>query len=132
MKLSQLLVPIGCALIAVCSLLAGNASGQNPGVIPNRVPRAPDDGVRVKLAGNVHPLARAENNAGAAADSLPMKRILLLIKRSDAQESALRDLMEAQQDKSSPSFHAWLTPDEFGKRFGPSDSDLRAVTDWLS
>ena len=132
MKLSQLLLPFGCAWVGACLLLAGNASGQDTGGIPNRVTHAPDDGVRVKLAGNVHPLARAENNAGAAADSLPMERILLLIKRSDAQESALRELMEAQQDKSSPSYHAWLTPDEFGKRFGPSDSDLRVVTDWLS
>jgi len=41
-------------------------------------------------------------------------------------------LMDAQQDKSSPRYHAWLTPDEFGEQFGPSDADLLAVTDWLS
>ena len=84
------------------------------------------------LGGNVHPLARAENSRGAVQDSLAMPRILLLLKRSDAQQEALRSLMEAQQDKSSPNFHKWLTPEEFGQQFGPSDSDLQAVTNWLA
>jgi subtilase family serine protease len=84
------------------------------------------------LGGNVHPLARAENSRGAVQDSLAMPRILLLLKRSDAQQEALRSLMEAQQDKSSPNFHKWLTPEEFGRQFGPSDSDLQAVTNWLA
>jgi subtilase family serine protease len=57
-----------------------------------------------------------------------MERILLLLKRSDAQEAALQTLMEQQQDKSSPNHHKWLTPDEFGKQFGPSDADPQAVT----
>src|SRR6266851_5340307 len=61
-----------------------------------------------------------------------MPRILLLLKRSDQQEAALQSLMEAQQDKSSPNYHAWLTPDQFGKQFGASDTDLQAVTDWLT
>jgi len=96
------------------------------------VTQAPDGNVRETLAGNVHPLARSENLRGAAADSLPMPRILLLLKRRDAQQAALQSLMDAQQDKSSPRYHAWLTPDEFGEQFGPSDADLLAVTDWLS
>jgi len=33
--------------------------------------------------------------------------------------------------KSSPLFHQWLTPEQFGQQFGPADSDLQAVTDWL-
>src|SRR6266851_1908149 len=61
-----------------------------------------------------------------------MPRILLLLKRSDQQEAALQSLMGAQQDKSSPNYHAWLTPDQFGKQFGASDTDLQAVTDWLT
>jgi subtilase family serine protease len=132
MKLPQLLLPFGCALVSVCPFLAGNASGQNTGIVPNRVTHVPDDRVRVKLAGNVHPLARTANSAGAVADSLAMERILLLIKRSEAQEVALRELLEAQQDKSSANYHKWLTPEEFGKQFGPSDADLQAVTDWLN
>src|SRR5205807_2469414 len=36
------------------------------------------------------------------------------------------------QNKSSSSYHAWLTPEEFGKQFGPADADIQAVKDWLS
>ena len=132
MKLSQRLLPYGCALAMLCLLVTGELAGQSANAVANRVTQTPDGKVRVTLTGNVHPLARAENNRGAAADSLPMQRILLLLKRSDVQEAALQSLMEAQQDKSSPSFHKWLTSDEFGKQFGPSDADVQAVTDWLS
>src|SRR6266481_1131488 len=132
MKLSQRLLPYGCALAVLCLLVTGELAGQSANAVANRVTQTPDGKVRVTLTGNVHPLARAENNRGAAADSLPMQRILLLLKRSDVQDAALQSLMEAQQDKSSPSFHKWLTSDEFGKQFGPSDADVQAVTDWLS
>jgi subtilase family serine protease len=40
--------------------------------------------------------------------------------------------MEEQQSKNSPNYHAWLTPQDFGKKFGPADADVQAVTDWLT
>ena len=60
-----------------------------------------------------------------------MERMLLVLKRSPEQESALQKLLDDQQDKSSPNYHKWLTPEDFGKQFGPADSDLQAVTTWL-
>ncbi len=86
----------------------------------------------VRLQGNVHPLARPEFDRGAAADSTPMNRMLLLLQRSPDQEAALRQLMDEQQSKDSPNFHQWLTPDQFGKQFGPTDTDIQAITDWLT
>jgi hypothetical protein len=58
--------------------------------------------------------------------------MLMLLKRSDEQESALQDYLEKQQDKSSPNFHQWLTPQEFGVQYGPADADIQSVTQWLS
>ena len=60
-----------------------------------------------------------------------MNRMLLVIKRSDAQESSLRQLLDDQQDKSSASYHKWLTPEDYGKQFGPTDTDLQTITAWL-
>src|SRR5579862_128192 len=40
--------------------------------------------------------------------------------------------MDEQQIKSSPNYHRWLTPEEFGKQFGPSDADVQATSNWLS
>jgi len=91
-----------------------------------------DDTRTVQLKGNVHPLARAEFDRGAVADSQPMTRMVLTLQRSAEQETALQQLMDAQQTKGSASYHAWLTPAQFGTQFGPSDADVQAVTDWLT
>jgi len=84
------------------------------------------------LRGNTLPLARQEFDRGAAPPTLPMQRMLLVLTRSSQQEAALETLLEEQQDKSSPSFHQWLTPQEFGQQFGPSDQDIQTITSWLA
>jgi len=58
--------------------------------------------------------------------------MLLLLQRSDSQEASLRQLMDAQQTKGSGDYHNWLTPEQFGKQYGPADADVQAVTDWLT
>jgi hypothetical protein len=83
------------------------------------------------LKGNTHPLAHPEFDLGTAPATLPMNRMLLVMKRSDAQESSLRQLLDDQQDKSSASYHKWLTPEDYGKQFGPTDTDLQTITAWL-
>jgi subtilase family serine protease len=60
-----------------------------------------------------------------------MERMLLILKRSPEQESALGKLLDEQLDQTSLNFHKWLTPDEFGQKFGPSSEDIRSVTSWL-
>jgi subtilase family serine protease len=84
------------------------------------------------LQGSTHPLARAQFDQGAAPPNLPMDRMLLVLKRSPEQETALQDLLEQQQDKSSPNYHKWLSPDQFGQQFGPADQDIQVVTSWLT
>jgi hypothetical protein len=111
-----------------CLIYVPTANGQ----VRPRVVEAVDDARRVTLSGNVHPLARAEFDRGAVADAQPMNRILLLLQRSDDQEAALEELLEMQQDKSTPNFHQWLTPEQFGAQFGVADADIQAVTDWLA
>src|SRR5258708_912287 len=100
--------------------------------VPARVTAQVDDTRTVQLKGNVHPLARPEFDHGAVADSQPMTRMLLTLQRGAEQETALQQLTDSQQTKGSASYHAWLTPEQFGKQFGPSDADVQAVTDWLT
>jgi len=83
------------------------------------------------LKGNTHPLARREFDLGTAPASLPMERMLLVLKRSDEQETALRKLLDDQQDKNSPHYHKWVTPEQFGAQFGPTDADMQMITSWL-
>lgn len=83
------------------------------------------------LKGNTHPMARPEFDLGTAPASLPMERMLLVLKRGNEQETALRKLLDDQQDKNSPNYHKWLTPEQFGAHFGPSDGDMQTITTWL-
>ena len=57
--------------------------------------------------------------------------MLLVLKRSPEQQLALRKLLDDQQDRHSPNYHKWLTPEEFGQKFGPTDADMQAITGWL-
>ena len=43
----------------------------------------------------------------------------------------MRKLLDDQQDKHSPNYHKWLTPEQFGKEFGPTDADMQTITSWL-
>jgi subtilase family serine protease len=83
------------------------------------------------LKGNTHPLARPQFDLGTAPATLPMQRMLLVLKRSANQEFALRKLLDDQQDKHSVNYHKWLTPEQFGKLFGPADGDMQTITAWL-
>ncbi|MGB8459528.1 MAG: protease pro-enzyme activation domain-containing protein [Candidatus Acidiferrum sp.] len=100
--------------------------------IPARITQAIDDTQLVRLKGNVHPLALAQFDQGPVSDAAPMKRMMLVLQRSPDQETALRQLMDEQLSKDSPNYHKWLTPQQFGQQFGPSDSDIQTITDWLT
>jgi hypothetical protein len=101
-----------------------------------RVQSYVEDADRVLLRGNVHPLIpsslpQSGADLGAVEDSLPAGRMLLLLQRSAAQESALRDFIQAAHTPGNPGFHHWLKPAEFGGLYGPTDSDVAGVTAWL-
>lgn len=108
-------------------LICNRSSGQTRSLITEPV----DDAKRVILNGNVHPSARKEFDRGAAPADLAMDRMLLVLKRSPEQDAALAKLLDYQQDKHSPYYRKWLTPEEFGRQFGPSDEDIQKVTAWL-
>jgi subtilase family serine protease len=98
---------------------------------PTRIKLPVDETRRTILNGNTHPSARAEFDLGTATADLPMERMLLVLKRSPAQETALRHLLDDQHTGASTNYHRWLTAEQFGKQFGPSDGDLQIVTSWL-
>src|ERR1017187_3260780 len=85
---------------------------------PSQIVHDVDDTRLVQLRGNVHPEALPEYDIGFADPSLPMERMLLILRRSPAQESALEQFMAEQYDAHSPNFHRWLAPREFGALYG--------------
>jgi subtilase family serine protease len=55
----------------------------------------------------------------------------LLTVPTAAQQKALTQLLAEQQDRNSPNYHKWLTPEQWADRFGLSRNDIRQITDWL-
>ena len=74
----------------------------------------------------------AAKPTAAVADSTPMNHMQLVLKRSAKRAAALDALVAAQHDPTSNKFHQWITPQQFGSRFGVSDADIAAVTSWLT
>ena len=112
-----------------CPALMAQVAPATPAVrIVDRI----DERQLVKFHGTVHPLANAANDRGAAPESMPLERMHLVLKRSSSQETSLRQFVGDLHRAGSPSYHKWLTPEEFGKQFGPSDQDIATVEAWLS
>jgi len=123
--------PIGkLALLSAFSLWAALPVWSQANV-RSQITQPVDESKLTVLHGNTHPLARLQFDKGAAPAALPMNHMQLVLRRSSEQQAELDQLVAEQQDKSSPNYHKWLTPAEFGERFGPSDQDVLAATAWL-
>ena len=97
--------------------------------IPNRISSAADWSRRVPLRNHLPLWANAQNSTGAASSEMTLSMVL---KRSPEQQAALNQLLADQKNPASPEFHHWLTPTEFGQRFGLSQSDIQTITNWLA
>lgn len=130
----------GISKVALACVLALGISGQNfakaqasehAAETPSRIVQSIDDAKLVRLTGNTHPLARPENDIGRVDPDLSMEHMLLVLQRSPEQDAALDRFMAEQYNPESGNFHHWLTAQEFGLKYGPSDADLAKVTAWL-
>jgi pseudomonalisin len=99
--------------------------------VRDRITSFIDDEQRVTLRGNVHPLAVAQYDAGAVAPDFPMEHMLLTLLPDAAQQDALNQLVDAQHNPESAYYHQWLTPEQYGERFGVSESDTAQIVNWL-
>src|SRR5271155_5626344 len=118
-------------LAVVCAFPITGLQAQTVPASASRI-GAVDDSSLVVLKNNHHPLATAANDRGEVSPDLPMERMLLVLSRDASAQSALQKVLAGQQDKSSPDFHAWMSPAQFGARFGVSSTDLQKLKGWLS
>ena len=115
------------------------ANGQLPPDSPNPMLAQPqdrittfiDDEQTVTLHGNRHPLALPQYDTGAVSPGFRMDRMLLTLLPDDTQQDALDQLLAAQHNPESPYYRQWLTPEQYGERFGVSEDDLAQITSWL-
>jgi subtilase family serine protease len=113
------------ALLCSAGLLAQSSTAAP------RITTNVDESSLTTLKGNVPSLARAEFDQGEADAATPLTNMRLVLSRSSEQQAALDSYLAQLQDKSSPNYHKWLTPQQFGQLYGPADSDIAALFGWL-
>jgi pseudomonalisin len=96
----------------------------------DRVLRDIDTSQMTVIRGNLHALVRPEFDQGRVDPAMPM-RVTVMFKMTPVQQTDLDALLEAQQERGSPDYHRWLTPEQYGSRFGLSQGDINKVTGWL-
>ncbi|MFL6302489.1 MAG: Ig-like domain repeat protein [Candidatus Sulfotelmatobacter sp.] len=109
----------------------------NPGAVQAQsaarplITRPVDESSLVALHGNVHPLVRSQYDRGPAPASLRASRQLLVLRRTPQQERMLQQYLASLEDKNSPNFHHFLTPEQFGQQYGPAPEDVAQIVSWL-
>ena len=96
-----------------------------------RISKAIDNSETFILHGHTRPRLATANDMGASASTLTLSQLELHFSMSPSQAVDLNNLLAAQRNRNSASYHKWLTPEEFGVRFGASPIDLAKVKTWL-
>jgi uncharacterized protein (TIGR03437 family) len=96
-----------------------------------RISRPIDSSQRFPLLGHVNPAATRTNDRGRVAPTLEIPYVTLQFALTAEQKADRDALIAAQQDRSSPLYHQWLTPQQYADRFGVSQADIDQVTAWL-
>ena len=98
---------------------------------PDRIVGTIESGPSIALAKSLHPNAKLQYDLGIVEPSLKLSYVTLLMRPSPSQQKALDQFLVELQDRNSPNYHKWLTPQQFADRFGLSQNDLNKVTGWL-
>jgi hypothetical protein len=123
------------ALSLVACMVATSAGAQisNLSVRPSARINAKIDSKVTTSIPQSHPAVVAQAQIGTRlSPNTQLQDMVLVLKASDDQEAALANLLDTQQDKGSPNFHKWLTPDIYANSFGVAPADVALVTAWLA
>ena len=124
---SIVFVSFTLCMIAMVLRFAPPSYAQTPDLVVGPVESAN----RVSLTGHRPDWASIQNDVGTVPADLLLGKFEIVLARSPQQQQAFDQLLREQLDPASPNYHHWLTPVEIGERFGASQHDLDAITNWL-
>ena len=93
-------------------------------------PAPVDPANRVALQGQHAPWALPQNSQ-CWFRAIRCSSLTLVLKRSPQQQKAFEQFLDQLQDPASPNYHRFLTPVQVGERFGASEHDIDAISQWL-
>src|SRR3984957_583958 len=130
MRPKNLIAIQSTALLILLSIPVLHALAQN-NTVQQRITRPVGSGEMVALLGHVPRKADPQYDQGRVDPSFQLNEGTLLALPSASQQKALNRLVAEQQDRSSPNYHKWLTPEEYADRFGLSSNDIQKISTWL-
>ena len=119
----------GCIAGIVWALLS-LVSGQTA-LSQTRIASVVNNNERVVVHGTTPALIAKSTDTGRMSGGQNLGRMILHLSPSAEQDQAAAKFVAALHDPSSPSYHKWLTPAQFGQLYGVSDYDAAQVQHWL-
>ena len=126
--MKQFLKSVAGALAATAWFCAGSSATQ----LPSRIAGQINPSEQVEIAGTATHRPATSTVVGRLPGNTPLTRMGLVLAPSAAQQADLDQLLADQLNPASASYHQWLTPAQFGARFGVSDADLAKIESWLT
>jgi hypothetical protein len=111
-------------------MLLGLLSGQTA-VSQTRVAGVVNNEERIVLHNTTPSLLAQSSDTGRMSGGQSLGRMILQLAPSAEQDRKAAKMVAAMHDPSSPSYHKWLTPSQFGQQFGVTDYDAAQVQHWL-
>jgi Pro-kumamolisin, activation domain/Putative Ig domain len=132
-KLLMAIAPrrLSALLAAALFLLLPRLATAQTALPLERITTPINDGQVTQLKGNLSPRAIPQNDLGVADSSMQLRGITIMFQPTAAQKADLDALLPSLQDPASPNFHKWLSPKEYGARFGIAPADMAKITVWL-
>lgn len=98
---------------------------------PQRLHHRIDDAQTFQLKGNVRPALALAEDLGPVPSSQTLSSLSLHFSLTPAQAADLARFQADLQNPASKQFHKFLTPEEYGARFGLNTADLEKIKNWL-
>jgi subtilase family serine protease len=112
--------------------LAGLGVPAASAAVQNRITATISEIDQTEIPDSVHPRTRLAVDRGPVPAATRLQGMTIRFSMTAAQQAALDQLLVDLQNPSSPRYHQWLSPAQYGAQFGLSGPDIAKVTAWLT
>jgi len=97
----------------------------------DRIRRPIEAASSVPLQRSIPPQIKTSTDRGVLDPAVRIDGLRLVLVPTASQHADLERFLEEQRNPSSPDYRNWLTPEQYGERFGLSENDMALISSWL-